>query len=292
MRPTSSAVCAVAAMQLATTSAMANTEAVVSYDARSSAMGFTGAAFVDNTTAIMHNSANLIDIKRLSMDVSFNPELLKLSSQVSDATVTGKAMTTNLVFAPLGFAGVAYKVHPRLVIGAAGLIMDAGGVKYAQAPLSIFGNPKFQAVLGAATGIQLAYELRVPVAIKITEWLSVSGGYRMTFANQITSFKVGDTYQLNQNLSGTNYASAQAGLLVRPMRELQFGISYRSRTKVNLTGTDDAPTTPTTQTATYVAPHHFDAGVAVRLLDERLLVTGDLKYWMYAMLASTTIKTR
>jgi len=291
MRRFVSVLCAAAAVQLAPAVAQANAEVIAAYDARSTGMAMTGAAYVDNATAILHNPANLIDVKRLSIDVSFNPAINKMTSQVFTGQ-PGQAsigMTTPFSLAPLGFVGVAYKGHSRFAIGAGAMIMDGQGAKYKEAPLSIFGNPAGRGVSGTASGASLAYEVRIPVAIKLTDWLTVAGGYRMTFANQITTFKAGGQTLLDQTTGGNNFASAQAGLMIRPMPELQFGLSYRSRTKIEMTGDTTLVDAASGQAATiatpstfYVAPHQFTAGVATRLLDRKLLLTGDFKYWMYA----------
>jgi hypothetical protein len=290
MRRFVSVLCAAAAVQLAPAVAQANSEVVAAYDARSTGMALTGAAYVDNATAILHNPANLIDVKRLSIDVSFNPAINQLTSQIFTGQ-PGQAsigMTSPFAFAPFGFVGVAYRGHERFAIGAAAMITDGMGGKYKDAPLSIYGNPAGRAVLGTVNSGFLAYEVRVPVAIKVTNWLTVAGGYRMTFANQFTNFKSNGVTMFDQSVGGNNFASAQAGLMIRPMPELQFGLAYRSRTKVELSGnstsTNAAGQTATVPTPTthYVAPHQFTAGVATRLLDQKLLLTGDFKYWMYA----------
>lgn len=288
MRRFMSILCAAAAVQLAPAVVKANSEAVVGYDARSAGLAFTGAAYADSASAILHNPANLTDIKRLSIDISFNPELVQLKSQVFNGQAGGVSTSSPFNLSPLGFVGVAYKGHPRFVIGVAGMMMDIGGVKYNDVPFSIFGNPAPAAVAvrGKASAALLSYEVRIPVAIKVTDWLSVAGAYRMTFANKMTNFNANGVNVLQRNLAGRNYSSAQAGIMIKPMPELQFGLNYRSRTKIELGGElktiQSATLVSEQQIDQYVAPHQFTAGVATRLLDQKLLLTGDFKYWMYS----------
>lgn len=287
MRRFVSVLCAAAAVSLAPGSVRANNEIVSAYDARSSGMAYTGAAYADTATAILHNPANLTDVKRLSISISFNPTIQKLTGQVftGEAAPPGVSKSSPFVLAPLGFVGVAYKGHPRFAVGAAAMILQANGAKYNDVPLSIYGNPAGRATIGTASAAQLAYEVRIPVAIKLTDWLSVAGGYRMTFANQFNTFKSGGVTLVDQSYGGNNFSSAQAGIMIKPMPELQFGLAYRSRTKVEMSGPSKIASAQglisSTGAATYVAPHQFTAGVAVRLLDQKMLLTGDFKYWMF-----------
>lgn len=283
MRRFVSVLCAAAAVSLVPAKSFANSEVISAYDARSAGMAYTGAAYVDNASAILHNPANLTDIQRLSINVSFNPAIQKLQAQgfTGNASSPSLSTSTPFTFAPLGFVGVAYKGHSRFVIGAAAMVMDGTGVKNDGVPLSVFGNPGGAGTIGESRGLQLAYEVRLPVAIKVTDWLSVAGGYRMTFANQITSFKVGGVNAFERKLSGHNYSSAQAGIMIKPMPQLQFGLAYRSRSKVELSGTQTIAGVSVPAVSNYVAPHQFTAGVATRLLDQKLLLTGDFKYWLY-----------
>lgn len=279
--------CAAAAVSLVPAVSSANSEVIAAYDARSAGMAYTGAAYVDNATAILHNPANLTDIQRLSINVSFNPAIQKLQAEGFSGNAATPILSTStpFVFAPLGFVGVAYKGHSRFVIGAAAMVVDGSGVKNDNVPLSVFGDPRGAAVIGSSRGLQLAYEVRLPVAIKVTDWLSVAGGYRMTFANQISGFKAGELTVFDQKLSGHNYSSAQAGIMIKPMPELQFGLAYRSRSKVELSGSRNTASAEgfvkEAQVSNYVVPHQFTAGVATRLLAQKLLLTGDFKYWLY-----------
>jgi long-subunit fatty acid transport protein len=285
MRRLLSIVCAAAAVQLTSGVASANTEAVVGYDARSAGMAFSGAAYINSASAIMHNPANLTDVKRLSIDVSFNPEFVQLKS-VALGQTSGFAAKSKYSMSPLGFVGIAYKGHPRFAIGLAGLILDAGGVSYKDVPSTVFGDRTAPSLMGSATGAMLSYEVRIPIAIKVTDWLSVAGGYRLTMANSFESFKSNGLSLVDNKTNGQNYSSAQAGIMVRPIPQLQFGLAYRSRTKIDMTGTRKtfSPTgdVSTASTRNYVAPHQFTAGVAVKLIDQKLLLTGDFKYWLYA----------
>lgn len=292
-----------AAVALASGPALANSEVITTFDARSSGMAHTGTAFIDSPAAIFANPANLTEIKKLDVTLHLSPDLT--SARVPYYSVTNATAAPDIankqsqfLFTPLGFFGVGFKLHPQMTVGLAAQLSAVKGVNFTDTSMTLVASeaaqlPTLATLAGSATAGQLFWEVRAPIAVDINKYLTVAAGYRMGFYHQFLhvdahSVAGGASIPLQrQSYHGQNFAGAQAGITLRATKDLRFGLTYRSKLIVNgkghvdqfNTATSSVVSTPATQH--YASPHMFTFGFAYSALAKRLTVAGDYKYWMY-----------
>jgi long-subunit fatty acid transport protein len=90
------------------------------------------------------------------------------------------------------------------------------------------------------------------------------------------------------DVRGFNFAGLQAGVFYKPMSNLGLGFTYRNKVVAEGTGTTTTKNPVTGETlvvdtrARFPSPHTFRAGVALSILEDKLLLAADFKYLMYA----------
>lgn len=296
-------------MMLAAGKVSASTEINGLFDARSAGMGGTGVAYLDSAGAIPTNPALLdqIDKLALTLDAFFiasQPEAPYKVWRVNQATgeryLTYETVRSKATSAVLPFIGAAFRVHDRVVLGAAvyPVIGQGARAEYRPAPDEF---PDLVAVNHVSMGL---VEAAAPVSIKILDNLSLGLMWRVTYMTQTldvpTPINNGFTPPAGILLSpdksmsanaqiestGLNFAGFQAGVLWRPIPSLRLGFTYRNEVKVDGKGTTTAKIgTATTVLDTrmgYTNPHMFRAGLALTLLENKLLLAADFKYLLYA----------
>jgi long-chain fatty acid transport protein len=285
----------------AANSAAASNEITGLFDARSGAMGGTGVAFLDSAGAIPINPALLDQIGKLT--VSLNGLLFVAQPQAPYRVVHPNGMggtyenyetiRSSPIFAPLFFVGGAYRLFERVVIGAAvyPVIGQGTSVSYHPSPELM---PQLELTNKASLGM---LEVGIPISVRLTDQFSVAAMWRVTYMTQTVSTPLpgmdagGITLSaphmpiyVDQDVTGVNFSGLQLGLLYRPARSLQLGLSYRSKITVDATGSTKLTgmPTPIPTDAPFASPHAFRAGIAMRALDEKFLFAADVKYLMYA----------
>ena len=257
----------------------ANFEVPLTYDARSTGMGGTGIATVTNAAAPVHNPANLVGIQQLSVTGTFTPYFSQRRQVFAAGLTATKTVTSPVAFGPFAQLGVAIRLHERVVLGAIGLLDGATGGEYRNA---IFpSGPAFVPVnikIGLLTG-----ELRVPVAVQVSDSLALAVGYRLSFGVIKTATDalglppaLASLAHDETNLSGANYAGLQAGIRYTPCPGIEAGLTYRSKMTLHLTD----PKAPKTNQE-LIKPHFLGGGIGATFLDQDLKVAFDFKYWLY-----------
>lgn len=251
--------------------AFATTEIPALLDARSVGLGGTGTAYIDNATAIFTNPASLSQIDKCSLDFNFTPFFFKTKIPL---TGPDSQVETNTSFAPMMFAGGAYRIHERVVVGL-GILTPAGfGIDLDDFPEE-----------GANLESELArFELAVPVSIELTEDLSLGVEWRSTYMQHTIHQYVEagpELAAMDIDLSGYNFTGFGVGLYYKPTPILQFGFSYRSKVTVDTNGTTKMLGTRMHTTSSWATPDSFRLGMAVNLLEEKLMLAADLKYQLY-----------
>lgn len=275
-----------ACMIMVAASAQANTEPPGLYDTRSLSMGGTGVAHVDSGMAPYHNVAGLAGVERFSGTLTFSPYLTQLKTPWPDPTSPGdtEELSSTRSLAPLTALGFGLRLHERVVVGLTAYLTCGSGARYEKV-----------AALGGADAemAALAGELQVPVAVELVkEKLAVGVAYRLTYANISASVPmladptdptlgfVNPEIQMD----GFNPFSAAVGVWARPIDMLRLGLSYRSRAVVDVSGDTKIGGTklPGETKGEFAIPHKIVLGAAVDLLDEKLVLAVDLKYWLYS----------
>lgn len=293
----------------AASEARASTEINGLFDARSAGMGGTGVAFLDSAGAIPTNPALLDQIGKLTLTldafyIRSQPQAPYKVWHVDPATgnryLNYETIRSEATGATLPFLGAAYRLFDRVVVGAAvyPVIGQGAKAKYRPAPDEY---PNIEAVNDVSMGL---VEAAVPVSIRILDNLSLGLMWRATYMVQsldvptpiMNGFSPPAGILLNPDrtasanakieATGMNFGGFQVGLLYRPLRNLRIGLTYRSEVAVNGQGTTTVTLGSNTMVLEtrmgYTNPHMFRGGLALTLLEEKLLLAADFKYLLYA----------
>ncbi len=260
---------------LASSVALATTEIPGLYDARSTGMGGTGAAFIDSAAAIYNNPAALDQIKTMVVTADVTP----MRSQ-TESPFYGPQYKSEATISPLFFLGGAYRVHERVVVGAAVYPTAGFGSTYEGLEPAPGITMDTEITLGT-------FELAVPVSVRLLDNLALALMWRGSYAMQSASqpnldITTGTVTQTDMSLSGMNLAGLAAGLYYKPIPELRLGLLYRSKITFDLEGEVETEGMPAFDAESeFSAPHQLRAGGAVTLLEGKLLLAADVKYTMY-----------
>jgi long-subunit fatty acid transport protein len=294
-----------ALLWLAASRAFANTDINNLFDARSAGMGGTGVAYIDSAAAIPINPAALDQIGKMTLTLDGTlivvqpqaPYIITHPAEGGGTYQNYETLRFGRTVAPLFFVGGAYRVHERVVVGAAIYPMIGMGTITAYRPApELLPNVKLKNEVEAGL-----LEVGVPVTVRILDNLSVSAMWRATYMTQSATQAVpgngvgglfldrsGDPLYAKLDVNGWNFGGVQLAVLYKPLPFLRLGLSYRSKVKVEGTGTttsvnpvDGSPLALDTSTS-FTNPHSFRVGAAVTALQDRLLIAADFKYLMYA----------
>jgi long-chain fatty acid transport protein len=282
--------------------ASANTDINGLFDARSTAMAGTGAAFIDSAAAIPINPAALDQIGKLSLTVDGTllvaqpqaPYTVTHSSPDGGTYKNYETIRSDRAVGPLFFLGAAYRVADRVVVGAAVYPLLGMGThaEYRPSPDLL---PKLNIRTESAAGL---LEVGVPVSVRILDNLSIAAMWRISYMSQSATQPIspdgmvrdaaGNPIYAKLDVNGWNFGGLQLGILYKPLPSLRFGLTYRSKVKVNGSGTTtttnpaDGMTLQLDSRAPFTNPHTFRAGVAWTTLQDKLLIAADFKYLLYA----------
>ncbi len=282
--------CVVMLLAVLTTSAWASTELPSIFDARVVGLGGAGSAFVDNSTAAFLNPAALENIDRLSVTLGLSPLIIGAEAPINEPNV-GKESSAPV--SPLFFGGVAYRLpvlQDRIVTGLAVFPTAGFGGKYDDVA-NVMGVP-----LGTTKDIENGLwmiETNIPVSMRIMDGLSIAMGWRLTYVMQSMKSPVlmptNDVAMIDQQMTGLHAVGLSAGIFYRPIEQLQLGISYRSEIDIDMDGT--AKFTDLSETvemgkydsiSSFRLPDSFRLGVALWLLEGKLMIAMDLKYLAFS----------
>jgi long-chain fatty acid transport protein len=263
---------------LLSASALANPEPPFLSDGRSNAMGGVGVATNDYASAPYHNPAGLTAIETFGLTATFMPVSAKLEGPFPNQAFQFEQHESEPIFAPLGALGAAYRVHEKVVVGLAAFVPSAFGADYKGAALG-----------RDASAHAFAAEFQLPVAVSLTDDLSVGAAYRVTFARiglevptLLPTFAIADT---DQSMTGFDFTGFSLGARYRISDAVRVGVAYRSKVVVDLDGEREYPNgeMPTEDvTGEFPLPHTIKVGTEFRLLEKKLTLALDGAYWVYS----------
>lgn len=275
-------------MLLSAAQAHANPEPPGNYDARVVGMGTIATPTVRNATALFHNPAQLDQIEKFSATIVATSLLVNLRAPFAGP---GTEEDSGLIYAPLLFAGAAFRVHERVVLGVGGYVYTGFGGGYQAVDCVTNGDPsacedeRFRLAPPTDQEVTLfVTEFSVPVQVSISERLSIGLTLRVPWGRQDVRAHQdvpncssatrpeceGDPSisLAEQKLKGTGIPGVLLGISYRPIDGLTLAFAYRSKLWVNLEGTTSVPLVPgadplqvSTSTRWYV-PHMFRVGAA------------------------------
>jgi long-chain fatty acid transport protein len=263
---------------LLSSAALANPEPPFLSDGRSNAMGGVGVATNDYASAPYHNPAGLTSIENFGLTATVMPVFAKLEGPFPNLAFQFEQHESEPIFAPLGALGAGYRVHEKVVVGLAAFVPAAFGANYTGAALG-----------RDASAHAFAAEFQLPVAVALTEDLSVGAAYRVTFARVslevpgvLPPLTIADS---ETTLTGFNFTGFSLGARYRISDAVRVGVAYRSKVVVDLDGEVEFPNGegPTQdETSEFPLPHTFKVGTEFQLMDKKLTLAVDGAYWVYS----------
>jgi long-subunit fatty acid transport protein len=273
---------------LSSTVAHANPEVPLLYDARSTAMGGTGAAFLRSAAAAEHNPALLSFVENVVVTATFTPYALKLEAPFKFSRGP-QQVQSGIIFGPFAQLAMAARLHERVVMGIGAYLTSAAGGQYDNIPLQSLSNVvRLQAIVGNARIGTFAGELQIPVSVQVTPRVSLAAAYRVTYAQAFADITDVLQHPLSHaQLSGNNFTGFQLGVLALVHPQVHIGLTYRNNVTLAMHGTLTKPSARLGSVVEalppelYVSPHQGRFAVSWRLLQERLRLAGDVRYWLF-----------
>ena len=274
---------AVGAISLTAGRASANGQLIVGYDAKSLGMGLTGTAWMNNSAAAYANPAGLGGVKHWDLTLAASPSVTRARGPYA-TTINGQAAIAQAhsqpFLTPLGLAGVTYRPHRMIALNVAAGVADVSGAQFQNSPLMLLDGDPASTQTGTITQGSLIWDARANVALNLLPWLTIGGGYRMSWVHAEQALKVAGIKDVDITENGHNYGGGTAGFVVKPHRQVRIGGSYRS--KMNMRSGVQAGSEKNILVDTVIDPHQFSAGVAWQLANNRVMLAADYKHWFYA----------
>lgn len=253
------------------------------YDARGVGIGGTGLAYLDSPAAIFHNPANLQGIDRFELSLALTAIIVDLQAPLAGPDSEDH---TGWRFAPLPFFGLALRVHERVVLGLGAYVLTGYGGSYDDVEV-VNGEPLPEPMDQSAT-LWVA-EASVSAGFRIVPELDLGLALRFPYASQRANVYqeiFEDTWRdVEQDVSGVGrMPGVLLGVTARPLPELAFALTYRSKVRIDMEGTttvaivEDRPIEVPSKTS-WSVPHALGFGVAYDAA--RWLVTGELRFQMH-----------
>jgi long-subunit fatty acid transport protein len=258
-----------------TAKAAATTQPPTTEDARVLSMGSTAAAHAHNGAALYHNVALLHEVRRYVVTGSFAGLRVAQSAPVNGP---GTSVDNDPSLVPLFLLGAGYRVHDRVVVGLGAFTTAGFGSEY-----DTTAPGPYRLALGSL-------EVSPAASFALRDDLSVGVGYRITYAFQELRARVplpppaptGSSANVVSDLSGFSWFGAHVGLYYRPIEPLKFGLAYRSKTTVALSGTTTTDGEEADTSQDFSFPHGIRLGAAYEALPRRLVVALDVRYLFHA----------
>jgi long-chain fatty acid transport protein len=295
---------ALASVLLFAGTASASTDINGLFDARSHGMGGTGVAYINSAAAVPINPALLDGVKKLTITldvvgIGAQPQAPYTIWHLDDNGQPYQSYDTirsTRALAPLPFLGVAYRLHPRLVLALAAypVIGQGTAAKYKPAPDQY---PNLVATNKASMGL---IETGEALSIRLLDNLSIALMWRITYMTQQVSSPLpsnnspgvisnADKTQVTNadiDVTGLNFYGFQFGVAYKPVPSLSLGFTYRNKVDVQGTGFTTVtvlgkPNKFETKSG-FTNPHSFRGGLAWSVLNDKLLLAMDVKYLLYA----------
>lgn len=254
------------------------------YDTRSVGMGLSGISYLERPAAIAMNPAMLEGIDRFSISILANPFTI---NQVAPVQGAGSSVASDRGFGPLTSIFFAGRIAPRVVLGGGVYLETAYGSNFSDIVgidgVASNGTPEDLRV------VFMVGEAALGTSIKLSDKVNIGVALRVPFARQnanllrnigpviqglgINTGKAAIYSNANSKLSGVGYPSARFGISYRPNSIVTVGAAYRPYARIPLKGQVETDFFPTAKARSdWTLPHALQAGVAVHLLRDKLLI--------------------
>ncbi len=300
-----------------TSVARANPEPTALYEGRHAAMGGTAVAYADNAVAVFHNPAGLSRVESASFDATTSILMVRYNVPFAGP---GSEIDSPPIFGPPPFIGGAGRLSDRFVAGGAVYFATAFGGRFTNIPRLDDYTPRTpcsNSPVGQVTDCTnsmlpdvvtertvqttsdqtvtlFIVEAAAALAMRVTEDFHVGLSLRLPWAQQSTTSDQEITPNawrpVEQTVQGFGAPSLLAGFQWDVNRKLTLGAVYRMRANIRMSGEtrvnigyDSQPSVNVVSAeTTWRTPHMFRIGAALRLLDDRLLLSAEFRMQFHA----------
>lgn len=193
------------------------------YSAQHMGMGGAAIGYVDDPTAMFHNTAGLA--KTMGLTFTVDATLILGSIQSTPDVTSGKTAESEPIMAVAPLIGIAAKPLDWLAFGVAFYPVASAGAEYQ------YANTAGAEVENMTEVVFL--ELAPSVAFQLPGHVSVGAGWRIIMAS-LDRKLTNSTFNFDAGLSGTNLAAFRLGAQWDPIPELNLGIVFRSKSTTTL----------------------------------------------------------
>jgi long-chain fatty acid transport protein len=260
---------------MATVEAGANIDPIALFDARAAAMGDTGVAYISNGASIYHNPAGLAGIKTFSATLGVICGLPGLASSHVPLDGPDTEVSPTVAVIPVPFFGLGYRLSDHVVVGLSATPLAAAAAAFED--VKAFGGHDVVAVTSIV-------EFAPGASFQVNKDLTLGVAWRLSYLLQKQELPtlVQDQFVITKNTaSELNTSGLHLGLQYRPSKTVQLGLSYRSKVSGETSGTTSTAGVDAAYSSSYSLPHRLKLGAAYSLLNEKLLVSLDMKFMFY-----------
>ena len=289
---------ALGAATVAPSIARANSEPPSVHGARHTGMGGLGAAFVEGPPSIFHNPAGLLSIDKFELTLGFTNLIVTYNAPFGGY---GSEQDSPPLFGPLPFLGAGFRVGDNFALGLAAYISVGFGGRFEDITLFTEGarvaddgsrlpsaDPFVSSEPINQTVQLFIAEVAVPFAWEPIEGLRLAAALRLPYGNfRAIAFQdiVGSWAPADQRVSGVGLPAGFVGFQYDISETVTIGAAYRTIAKVPMSGTvvlenglggiGDGSRVVLDADTEWVVPHMVRAGIAFRLLEQRLLLSAE-----------------
>ena len=252
--------------------AAANPDPPALQDARSGGLAGAAVAYNNSGTGIFHNAALMDTVDSAVATASFT---LFRPDFGAPLLGPGTDVGSESDVEPVVSVGGGVRLHERVFLGLGFSVTGGVGGRF-----SVM-DQEVESLIGVA-------EIAVPVTVRIVDGLALSLGWRGVLARaqqtQLVPNPVDPSMMvpLEQELTGFSPLGLQAGILYRPLDNLNLGFSYRSRVTIDLDGTATLGNIDADSESEFSVPHTFRLGAALWLLERQLMLTSEVVYQLFS----------
>jgi long-chain fatty acid transport protein len=270
-----------------TTGLFANGLNLNSNGSKAAAMGGAFVGLADDFSAVFWNPAGLAQMTKASFSL-YCADIIPFGTYTfAPAGVDTKTVLKHN-FAPA--AGYFQPIGDRIVVGL-----------YVYAPSGLGATWDGEDLSNLSGGNALDWHSKLGVftaspsiAVKVTDQIMIGASLNVNYGMLKMARPAATIYQYSEDLKGFAVGGT-FGLLVKPVKQFSFGVTYKLPFTAKLKGDADFPlaaaySLPTTDTGTRTAawPGWLAAGVAIKPMD-RLTITADVQYTNWKKLQTIPI---
>jgi long-chain fatty acid transport protein len=242
---------------------------------KANAMGGAFVGLANDFSAAYWNPAGLAQMTKASFSL-YGSDILPFGTyQFSLAGIDAKSTFKHYLIPALGYF---QPIGDKIVVGLYVNTPSGAGATWAGEDLAnlVDGVYNWNSKLGIIT-------ISPSIAVKLTDKIMLGATMDINYGMLKMAQPVPDLGQYSEDLKGWA-VSGTFGLLVKPVKEFSFGVSYKLPFTAKLKGTVDIPAAvgfglpgSTTGTRTATWPQWLAAGIAVKPTD-KLTFTADVQY--------------